>query len=91
MVNMALSKTFFRRCSSAALLCNSFVQFSVWGEVVGDGGTQVSEVLHRLESVVVDGDAWDVADVLAKDVGLFVTDVETKIAASECKGDNESL
>ena len=38
MVNIALSKTLFRRRSSAALLCNSFVQFSVWGEVVGDGG-----------------------------------------------------
>ena len=37
---------------------------------------------------MVDGDAWDVADVLAKDVGLFLTDGETKLATIECKGDN---
>ena len=29
--------------------------------------------------------------MLAKDVGLSVTDGETKLATSECKGDNESL
>ena len=66
-----------------------FVQFSVLGEVAGDDGTQVTEVLHRLESVVADGDAWGAADFLAKDFGLLETDGDTKLATSVCKEADE--
>ena len=38
-------------------LANPCVQFSIQGEVAGDGGTKVGEILHYLKGVVTYGDA----------------------------------
>ena len=47
-------------CCCLANLC---VQFRIQGEVAGDGGTKVDEILHHIKGVVASGDAWDATEV----------------------------
>ena len=39
-----------------------------------------SEILHHLNDVVTNGDAWDGTEVLVHYFGLFKTDSETKLS-----------
>ena len=63
-------------CHSLAHPC---VQFSIQGEVAGNGGTKVGEILDHLKAVVTDANAWDATEVLAHDVCLFQTESKTKL------------
>ena len=94
MVNMVLSQTLFPRHAMRQCCCcfsNPFFQFGVQGEVAGDSGAYVSEVIHHLGSVDASRDAFDAADVLAKDVGLLKTDGETIPTKSLCDTADETL
>ena len=75
-------------CHCLADLC---VQFSIKGEVAGDGGTKVGEILYHLKDVVTDGDAWDATEVLAHDAGLLKTDSKTKLSTCMCEAADELL
>ena len=75
-------------CHCLANLC---VQFSIKGEVAGDGGTKVGEILHHLKGVVTNRDAWDVNDVLAHDIGLLKTSSKTKFSTCTCEAADELL
>ena len=65
-------------------LANPCVQFGIHGEVAGDGGTKVGEILHQLKDVVTNGDAWDAT-------GLLKTDSKTKLSTCTCEAADESL
>ena len=89
-VNMDFSQTIFARWAIAVTaLPNPCVQFSIKGEVAGDGGTKVGEILHHLKGVVINGDAWDATDVLAYDFGLLKTDSKTKFSTCMCEPADE--
>ena len=60
--------------SQTLFLC---VQFSIQGEVAGDGETN--------------GDAWDATDVLAHDFGLLKTNRKTKFTTCMCEAADELL
>ena len=64
-------------------LADLCVQFGIQGEVAGDGGTKVGDILHDLNGVVTNGDAWDATEVLAHDVSLLKTDSKTKLYMCE--------
>ena len=72
-------------------LANPCVQFSIKGEVAGDSGTKVGEILHHLKAVVTNGDAWYATDVLAHDFGLLQTDSKTKFSTCTCEAVEELL
>ena len=60
-------------------LANLCAQFDIQGEVAGDGGTKVGEILYHLKDVVTNGDTWDATEVLAHVVGFLKTDSKTKL------------
>ena len=64
---------------------NLCVQLVIQGEVAGDDGAKVGEILHHLQDVVADGDAWDATEVLSHDVGLLKTDSKTKLSTCACE------
>lgn len=50
---------------------DSFVEPGNQAEIAGDGGAEICKLLHNVKGEVVDGDAWDTADILAQYIGLL--------------------
>ena len=57
-------------------------QLCIKGEVAGDGGSEVHELVNQLKGVVADGYLGSTADALAHNLGLFQADGEAKLCAS---------
>ena len=69
MVSMEFSRPSLQDEPCCCYLVDLCVQFGIQGEVAGDGGAKVAEILHHLKVVVTNGDVWDATEVLAHDVG----------------------
>ena len=78
-------------CQCCCCLANPRVQLCIKGEVAGDGGPEVGELVHHFEGVVADRDARVVADVLTHDLCLFQADGEAELCTGSCKAVNEPL
>jgi len=81
-------------CLAGHGLCcfvDRFVKFDIQGEVAGDVGVEVCEVLDYLECEVTDGDAWGAANVLGRDDGLLYANGHAKLSSRMGEAVDESL
>ena len=72
-------------------LANPCVKFGIQGEVAGDRGTKVDEIIYHLKDVVTNGDACYGTEVLAHDACLLKNDSKTKLSTCACEAADELL
>ena len=66
-------------CKGCGCLLNLLINLCIQGEVVGDGGTKVGELMDCIKLIVIDSDGWWCCGALAQDVCLLQADGQPKV------------
>ena len=70
-----------RKCCGC--LSIPLIDLSVQGEVIGDGGAKICELLNDVQFAVIDGDGWQFDCILPQEVCLLQTDGLSEILAGK--------